>query len=95
MKLGIMSDNHGHLPQVVEALRIFDQVGVQGIVHCGDLGGPGTLEELAGRKLWFVWGNTDRPEASWRPVVAACGAQWPDQVPVVIDLDSGRSASMA
>ncbi|HEU5180521.1 MAG TPA: metallophosphoesterase family protein [Candidatus Polarisedimenticolia bacterium] len=40
--LGVISDTHGLLrPQVVEALR-----GVELILHAGDVGAPGILEDL-------------------------------------------------
>ena len=84
MKLGIMSDNHGHLTPVNRALRVFDEHGVEVICHCGDLGNVDTLNLLAGRRFWFVLGNTDVPDNSWRPLVRSCGTAWPDEVPVVI-----------
>jgi putative phosphoesterase len=78
MKLGIMSDSHGRVQRVRDALAVLDAAGAEAVVHCGDVGGPEVLEEFAGRRCWFVWGNTDYPQPSWRPSVEALGLVWPD-----------------
>lgn len=92
MKLGIMSDNHGRLQPVQIALEMFQERGVECVAHCGDLGGLETLELLAGWKFWFVWGNTDCPDPTWRPIVQSLGATWPEKVPVMIDAGESRIA---
>ncbi|NLX15010.1 MAG: YfcE family phosphodiesterase [Phycisphaerales bacterium] len=78
MKIGIMSDNHGRLRPVRRALELLEAGGADGIIHCGDTGGISTLELLAGRRGWFVWGNTDFPEPTWRTAVQALDLPWPD-----------------
>ena len=72
-----MSDSHGRAGPVRQALAVLDEVGAEGIVHCGDVGGLEVLAELAGRRCWFVWGNTDVPGPSWRVEVEALGLPWP------------------
>jgi len=91
MKLGIISDSHGHVRIVREALKILKSAGVQGIIHCGDLGGLEVLDELAGEPCWFVWGNTDFPQQAWRPHLKLLGLSWPT-VPVEIGFDGKRIA---
>lgn len=78
MKLGVMSDSHGRVHRVQEAIRILEAAGAEAFVHCGDVGGPEVLEEFVGRRCWFVWGNTDFPDATWRPLVDALGLPWPN-----------------
>lgn len=92
MRLGILSDNHGRLDPVRRAVDIFRREQVDGVAHCGDLGGPETIELLAGFAIWFVWGNTDTPSRTWRPVIEACGAVWPDAIPVLIETGGKRLA---
>ncbi len=92
MVLGILSDSHGRIHLVERALAIFDQHGVDGIVHCGDIGGLEVLEVFSGRPFWFVWGNTDSPRQSWRAAVRSFGAYWPESIPVVIEADSQHIA---
>ena len=78
MKLGIMSDSHGRVPLVRQALSVLKAAGAQAIVHCGDVGGLEVLDEMLGWQCWFVWGNSDRPWPSWEHHVRALGLPWPD-----------------
>jgi len=56
MKIGIISDTHGLLrAQVFEVFT-----GVEHILHAGDVGDPGVLDELAAiAPVTAVWGNVD------------------------------------
>ena len=77
MKLGIMSDSHGRVTEVRRALAVLDGAGAEVFVHCGDVGGLEVLEELAGRHCWFVWGNMDRPQPTWRTHPRVSELPWP------------------
>lgn len=56
MRLGVISDTHGLLrPEVFDAFA-----GVDHILHAGDIGGAGLLDELAAlAPVSAVYGNTD------------------------------------
>jgi hypothetical protein len=58
MKIGVISDTHGEVQSTQCALRIFDSMGVDLTIHCGDIG-----QEIPslfnGRHVHFVCGNTD------------------------------------
>ena len=56
MRVGLISDTHGLLrPEVVDALA-----GVERILHAGDVGSVGILDDLAAlAPVTAVWGNTD------------------------------------
>jgi hypothetical protein len=86
-----MSDSHGRVERARGALAVFDAEGVDAIAHCGDVGGMEILEELAGRRCWFVWGNSDCPQSAWRVEVEALGLTWPAG-PLEIALDGKRLA---
>ena len=73
-----MSDSHGRVDLVREALALLKKAGARRVIHCGDIGDLDVLEELAGWQAWFVWGNTDFSRPSWRPQVEALGLPWPD-----------------
>jgi putative phosphoesterase len=89
MKLGILSDSHGRTPLIRQALLALDTAGAEAVIHCGDVGGLEVLDEFAGRRCWFVWGNTDEPRPSWRPYVQALGLPWPEG-PLELSLDGKR-----
>lgn len=56
MKIGIISDTHGLL-----RAQVFDVfAGVEHVLHAGDVGDPGILDELAAiAPVTAVWGNVD------------------------------------
>lgn len=89
MKLGILSDSHGRVALVQQALAVLDEAGADAIVHCGDVGGIEVLEEMAGRKCWFVWGNTDESRPAWRRRIERLGLPWPTE-PVELNVDGKR-----
>ena len=89
MKLGILSDVHGDTQRVRRALALLDACGAEAFVVCGDIGGLDVLEEFAGRRCWFVWGNTDHPEPAWRPQIESLGLPWPNG-PLELNLDGKR-----
>ncbi len=63
MKIGVISDTHGRLPGAVfEAFA-----GVERIIHCGDFGDEGILDDLETiAPVTAVQGNTDYPLADDR-----------------------------
>jgi putative phosphoesterase len=90
MLIGIMSDSHGRAHAVRAAVALFDQMGVAHIIHCGDVGGIEVFDELAGRDLTFVWGNTDFPAGGLLAYLHSVRIAVPDAAPVRLTLD-GRS----
>jgi len=65
MKVGIISDTHGHVALVRQAAAWFIQEGVQAVIHCGAIGTESVLTELAeafdpvGIPVHAVTGNMD------------------------------------
>ena len=90
MILGVLSDSHGHATRVAHALAVLEAVGAEAFVHCGDVGEAPVLDQLAGRRAWFVWGNTDRPSATLQRYVQHLGLPTPDRIPLDIKLDGKR-----
>lgn len=43
-------------------MALFDNLGVEHVIHCGDIGGMEVFDEMLGRPLAFVWGNMDFPD---------------------------------
>jgi len=96
MKVGVLSDTHGQVSRVQQALEVFDGEGVEAIFHCGDVGGLAVLEQFVGRRLFFVWGNVDWPDPSWRKVLEDWNLPWPEPGPGGLRVDlAGRAIALA
>ena len=93
MILGILSDTHGQRRRTADALRVLRAVGAEALVHCGDVGGEGVIEELAGWQAWVVWGNCDRAHPGLAACAESLGVQTTRVAPLVIRLD-GRTLAV-
>jgi len=89
--LGVLSDSHGRSDVVRQAIRVLEAAGAEAFVHCGDVGGVEVLEEFAGRRAWFVWGNMDFIRTEWRALVDALDLSWPNG-PLTLNLEGKRIA---
>jgi putative phosphoesterase len=59
MRIGIVSDTHGHVGNTLAAVHMLESLEVERVLHCGDIG---TEEIPAFFKPWptdFVFGNCD------------------------------------
>ena len=61
MKIGVVSDTHNNLPNVRQIVRLFNDAGVDRVVHTGDITQAKTLDVLAGldAPVFGVYGNND------------------------------------
>lgn len=61
MKLGIISDIHDHIPNLLKAIKILNQEKVKKVYFCGDLCSPFTLKFLKNLKapIRAVLGNNE------------------------------------
>ncbi len=59
MILGIVSDTHGHVPYTREGVRMLESLGVEAILHCGDIGSEAIVPLFAAWPTHFVFGNVD------------------------------------
>jgi hypothetical protein len=85
--LGILSDTHGRRQRTAEALRILRAAGAEAVVHCGDMGDEGLIEEFAGWRAWLVRGNCDRAHPAVSALAGSLGLTLAHQVPLLIRLD--------
>lgn len=59
MRLGIVSDTHGHVANTLAAVNLLESLDVEHVLHCGDIG-TDSIPPLF--KTWptdFVFGNCD------------------------------------
>lgn len=61
MKLGVMSDSHDNIPNVQSAVEMFNDIGVDLVVHAGDFIAPFAIDPLADLncRVVGVFGNND------------------------------------
>ncbi|MYF99100.1 metallophosphoesterase [Candidatus Poribacteria bacterium] len=61
MKLGVMSDSHDNVPNIIRAVEVFNDIGVDLVVHAGDFIAPFTLDPLVDLncRVVGVFGNND------------------------------------
>ena len=59
MRLGIISDTHGHVELTCPAVRMLESLEVETVLHCGDIGSIEVVELFAAWPTHFVFGNCD------------------------------------
>jgi len=84
--IGILSDTHGQVRRTAAAAEVFRQLGVQAFVHCGDIGGPAVLDQLAGLRGWLVRGNMDDEDPTLDDYARALGMTVARTVPLRLEL---------
>jgi len=73
MRLGIVSDTHGHVESTRAAVLALSREKVAAVVHCGDIG---SAEVVSLFGLWpthFVFGNVDHDEAELAQAIQGAG----------------------
>ena len=38
MRIGVLSDTHGHVENTLTAVRMLESLEVEAVLHCGDIG---------------------------------------------------------
>lgn len=59
MRLGIISDTHGHAELTRSAIRMFESLDVDTVLHCGDIGSMAVVNLFRQWPTHFVFGNCD------------------------------------
>jgi len=62
MRLGVLSDTHGHAANTKHAVEKFKQLDVEQILHCGDVGSEEVVSQFSQWPTYFVAGNCDYPD---------------------------------
>lgn len=60
MRIGIVSDTHGHLDNTKRAVDELRNAHVDTVLHCGDIGSPEIAPLFSDWPTHFVFGNVDR-----------------------------------
>jgi putative phosphoesterase len=72
MLLGLISDTHGHIRNTLDGLRLLETMGVEQIIHCGDIGSL-AIPRLFSPPTHFVFGNVDQDEDDLRSAIHEAG----------------------
>jgi putative phosphoesterase len=59
MRLGVVSDTHGHVENTRAAIRMLASLDVERVVHCGDIGTAAIVDLFAAWPTDLVFGNCD------------------------------------
>jgi len=59
VRLGVVSDTHGHTGFALEAVRMLAELEVDVVIHCGDIGSPEIPRLFAPWPTHYVFGNVD------------------------------------
>ena len=73
MRIGVISDTHGHVANTLAAVRLLESLEVEQVLHCGDIGTPTIPKLLAGWPTHFVFGNCDHETGELEEAIAGAG----------------------
>jgi len=73
MRLGILSDTHGHAQNTMDAVRMLKSLDVEELLHCGDLCSTEIPRLLSQWPTHYVFGNCDEDVRGMRLAIAAAG----------------------
>jgi uncharacterized protein len=73
MRIGVVSDTHGHLGSTTTAVGLLKQAGVSAVLHCGDIGSAAIVPLFSPWPTHFVFGNVDDDEESLVEAIRAAG----------------------
>jgi putative phosphoesterase len=73
MRLGIVSDTHGHVELTRPAVRMLEVFEVDRVLHCGDIGSAEVVELFRPWPTDFVFGNCDGDRAGLRRAIEQAG----------------------
>lgn len=73
MRIGVVSDTHGHVPYTQAAVRMLESLEVELIIHCGDIGSPEIVGLFTPWPTHFVFGNVDDDRRALEAAILAAG----------------------
>lgn len=64
MRIGVVSDTHNNLKNCQKIVELFNEAGVERVIHTGDITQARTLDVFAhlNAPMWGVFGNNDQGE---------------------------------
>lgn len=73
MRLGIVSDSHGHVELTRPAVRMLESLEVDAVLHCGDIGSVDVVRLFTQWPTHFVFGNCDEDTEHFATLIQRAG----------------------
>ena len=73
MRLGVVSDTHGHTDHTLPAIRLLESLEVDQVLHCGDIGSAEVVALFDQWPTHFVFGNCDYHQAELARAIESHG----------------------
>jgi putative phosphoesterase len=73
MRVGIVSDTHGHVELARPAVRMFEGLEVDHVLHCGDIGSTEIVELFEQWPTDYVFGNCDTDQKALEAAIESAG----------------------
>ena len=73
MRIGVLSDTHGHTLNTLSAVRMLESLEVEAVLHCGDIGTSEIPPLLAAWPAHYVFGNCDPDHRQLRTAIESAG----------------------
>jgi putative phosphoesterase len=73
VRLGVISDTHGHVELTRPAVRMLESLEVDAVLHCGDIGSMAVVELFAKWPTHFVFGNCDENTGAFAAAIERAG----------------------
>jgi putative phosphoesterase len=69
MRVGVVSDTHGHLPSARRAAELLAEREIEQVLHCGDIGSPEIVQIFSRWPGHYVFGNCDHDFTALRDAI--------------------------
>jgi len=76
MLIGIISDTHDNVENIIKAVKIFEEKEINFIIHCGDVIAPLSVQYFNGIHTKFVKGNCDGDVELLKEKIKAIGGEY-------------------
>jgi uncharacterized protein len=73
VRLGVISDTHGHVELTRPAIRMLESLEVDTVLHCGDIDSMDVVELFAAWPTHFVFGNCDENTQAFAAAIRKAG----------------------
>ena len=74
MRIGVISDTHGHVHNTLAAVRMLESLEVKAVLHCGDICSPQIPRLLTAWPTHYVFGNCDGDFEETQAAIEAAGS---------------------